>query len=114
MKNFKISSKANIVASSPKEVLIAAKYIIDHLGWCQGRMYKYDKNLITHVCAYGALHLVQVRSYLDKSNAIRLLSNFLSKNTKSSGISAFNDTPGMTKDKVSKMFGKVIKSIKNK
>jgi hypothetical protein len=111
-----MSTKAKTV----KEVLIATKYIIEHMDWHQGRKYrdnngapllKSDPNFkkdLASVCLLGGLDLVEADSKLITRAEIILRDHC--GGYPSGGIVAFNDYSGRTKEEVIKMLDEVIEA----
>lgn len=107
-------------AKTAKEVLIAARWIIENVGWCQNAYYK-DANgetgwnfinppvSVSCACASGAIYFVEADSELHVAAL-----NILFKNIPPIGttISGWNDQPGRTKKQVLAAFNKAIKATK--
>ena len=100
-------------AKTPKEVLIAARHIIDTVGFCkkftardrQGNAtFCSEGNLsnIDAVCMLGALQLVNA-DYYERGIAINILDDICSANYSCNFVS-FNDHKDTTKEEVLKVF----------
>jgi hypothetical protein len=105
-------------AKTVKEVLIATKYIIEHLDWHQGCKYrdksgehlsrsneKFESELGS-VCLLGGLSLVVANEYAVNKTECILRNHF------GSPITTFNDAFGQTKEKVIKVLDEVIEAAK--
>jgi len=105
-------------AKTIKEVLVAAKWMIENIGWCQEDLVIYDRNNNEEAfCATGAISYVNgygERSIV-KDNAIRVLANAIDgyqihdTTTCLDTIVNFNDWSETTKNKVLSKFDKAIK-----
>lgn len=99
-------------ANSAKEVLIAARWIIDNVGWCKNTFQKYGKNSNVPVafCLDGALNNVDASDSL-RISAKNLVRNNLPRPFKRnySGVWVFNDDKKTTKRKVVNFLTEVIK-----
>jgi hypothetical protein len=100
-------------AKTPKEVLIAARYIIDTVGFCkkatardrQGNVTSCNEGNLSNidaVCISGALQLVNTGCY-ERGIAINILADICSANYHRDFIS-FNDHRDITKEEVLKVF----------
>jgi|HubBroStandDraft_5_1064220.scaffolds.fasta_scaffold122523_4 hypothetical protein len=107
-------------AKTPKEVLIAARYILSHWGWCQGTtardkqgrsLYSPKKHLenLGSVCAVGAISIVDT-DFEPAQVAYNILDEVISDQSPS--IVIYNDTPGRTKQEVLAVFDKAIQQAK--
>ena len=108
-------------ANSAKEVLIAAKWIIENVGWCQRSSAK-DIDGLTVIdflnvpghcyCAYGAATVVDTDD-IHRREAMRLVSKNIPDTTGVVvwNIINFNDDSKTTKEKVIKAFDKAIASL---
>lgn len=92
-------------AKTVDEVLTAVEWMLENVGWSQGRSYRdahgmpldsggVDISKIGSMCLVGAINLVEVENREILSRAARLL------NTVNHGIVVFNDYPGRTKEEV--------------
>lgn len=97
-------------ARTPREVLIAARWIIANVGWTQGanatdvhgRGVPIDSKLAARFCSLGAIDVTEVEySIVSKEKTKDLLRQFL---LPYSDIVSFNDTPGRTKAEVLAVF----------
>ena len=98
-------------AKNATEVLIAAKWIIENVGWCQGMLVKQDYRLTpVAFCPMGAInyvetidfkHNLEARSILDRAAGLV-------------GIAYFNDQPYTTKEMILNLFDQAIKELKYK
>lgn len=94
-----------------KEVLIAAKWILENVGWCKGA-YAKDKfgdwlvpgepHEVTCACSSGAIYLVEAPRKLQES-AIFLLGTIVN-----SHVPTWNDLFSRTKEEVLQAFNKAI------
>ena len=98
-------------AKTVKEVLVAARWIQDHLGWSQGHAHRnaagnpaWINNDIRSVCLWGAISLVESEDDNLKYQARWAISQAVD----SSNAVAWNDTPGRTKQQVLEAFDKAI------
>ena len=78
-------------ATTPKQVLIAAKWIMEHFGWCQGSYYQVktqdggtrkefhklqvNKDNLAGCCLQGAIDIVDADCTSTQLYAINLVSN---------------------------------------
>jgi hypothetical protein len=106
-------------ATTVKEVLVAMRWIIDNVGWCQGALYTdksgdkhniippYDtvlKDDISGVCLSGAWYLVECDNEKVKDNALNILNSLTSY-----GMIVYNDSFCRTKEQVLALLDKAIK-----
>lgn len=92
-------------AKTVTEVLKAAKWMLENVGWCQGRYTKYDSNgKTTAFCAAGAIEAVNADWGL-VSKALDRLGTVVGE----SYIPTWNDEKGRTPAQVLKAFDKAIK-----
>jgi hypothetical protein len=107
-------------AKTPKEVLIAARYILSHWGWCQmatardkqGRSLDFPKEHLENlgsVCAIGAASIVEA-DFGTIHTALQILDEVTSDYSPS--IVIYNDTHGRTKQEVLAVFDKAIQQAK--
>jgi len=112
-------------AKSVKQVLQAAEWIIQNVGWSQfanfrdknGQVAGYVSKLsdsdyanLGSVCLNGAVQLVKA-NYALKLKALVLLDAAAGKGCGFSSITAFNDLSSTTKNKVLSMIRRVIQEI---
>lgn len=107
-------------AKTPKEVLIAAKWIINNVGWCQESLVR-DKQgawmdlipptpsnpdvaKVGAVCLYGSLALVETDEPI-RDQATDLVRETLDDYR----LSVFNDASGRTKKQVIALINKAIR-----
>jgi hypothetical protein len=103
-------------AKSVKQVLQAARWIIQNVGWCQNTFFKNKKgNHIYDIssalktgnvgcaCASGAIKLVQTNESLREDARLSL-----HKVVDYPSVPIWNDTPGRTKEEVLEAFDKAI------
>lgn len=97
-------------ATTVKEVLKAARWIIDNVGWCQGYYRKnaqgqdvYDDSQAACFCSVGALLAVETSN----QNLTTIAENLLNKD-----VVTWNDTPGRTKEEILKGFDLAIQRAK--
>ncbi len=103
-------------AKTVKETLIAGRWILENLGWCQGYYYK-DKDghdasslhpeEINCACALGALSMVEKEDQYLYTGAIKELEHLIGGT-----IANWNDHPGRTKEEVLNLFDRAIESVK--
>lgn len=108
-------------AESAKEVLIAAKWILENVGWCQGAFYRdadgkrIDNpvgenrvDTICQACSLGAIHLVKVDDPQHRWDAMDLLQRAIDEKTGESelivDIAGFNDVICQRKEDVVDIF----------
>lgn len=101
-------------AKNAKEVLIASKWIINHIGWSKGTMYRDQKRRpisnenskhpekVYSCCLVGAIELVKA-----DEKALEHAKGILMRATNGS-IVCWNDTPGRTKSDVRAVLNKAI------
>jgi hypothetical protein len=107
-------------AKSIKEVLIAARWILDNVGWCQNTYTKnksgisndtpgnmIDLNNVSAACLLGAVHLVETNSMI-RSKAFNMINDRL-YNIEGRYSLSWNDDPRRTKDQVLFFLDKIIK-----
>lgn len=107
-------------AKTVREVLVAAKWIIENVGWCQeyyatdaeGNYAIYDSKAACHFCPEGAVNAVLCDKMV-RYEAIDLLDRLvparLIDKDADSNIVIYNDTPGRTLKQVLKTFDVAIK-----
>lgn len=108
-------------AKTVKEVLVAGRWILENVGWCQLSFYqtkskekRFDvQNASTHgdvgcACAVGSIYLVDVKDESLHEQAVRVLQDLLGDNS----VAAWNDNPYRTKKEVVDLFTKGIKKVK--
>ena len=124
--------KKNVIrpAKTVKEVLIAARWILQNIGWCQGTYTKIAKNsnipnMPEAFCAIGVFRYVDVvtpKAYLErhhiKNDAVLKLNNVITSTTNYFNLLDYvgtvihwNDKPGRTKREVIKLFDEAIKNV---
>lgn len=89
-------------ATTVKEVLIAARWIQNRLGWCQGRRYEYDDGRKVACCMLGAVEFVVTTTSL-QDEAVEEL-----RTTVENSVASFNDTVARTKCDVLEAFDDTI------
>lgn len=99
--------KATKAANSPKQVLQAAKWILENVGWIQGKSYHIVNDKYAGFCSFEAINVVVAKHNSSKSYAVATLSQFMD-NT----IVRFNDHPYRTKKEVLAAFERAIESLK--
>ena len=106
-------------AKTVKEVMIAARWIIDNFGWCQGSFYKgkngervyrdmlHDKEQLGCCCLVGALRLVEADHDIYNQTVFNLCvqNKVVPLGT---NLTTWNDEPGRTKEQVIKLLDKAI------
>lgn len=108
-------------AKSVKEILIAAKWIIENVGWCQGsyaltkdnnRIFSveeaYAAGDICAACSTGSIMLTEASEQL-KNDAERILRLQVPDHK----IVDWNDAPGRTREEVLAVFDRAIKAAGN-
>jgi hypothetical protein len=96
-------------AKNAREVLLAARWMLKHVGWQQGQYVSYDVDVNfkpVAFCAIGALMRVEKENPEDYSRALNEL--FLHIGCR---IPTWNDTPGRTKEEVLAAFDQAIERI---
>jgi hypothetical protein len=98
-------------AKTTKQVLIAAKWILENKGWCQGYYRKnaqgqdvYDDAQASSFCSIGAIWAVKATNSNLISEAVKLLDKASGSNTV-----FWNDALDRTKKEVLEGFDKAIK-----
>lgn len=104
-------------AKSVKEVLIAMKWILENIGWCQGsnfivkntleRTDYFPKKELDSVCLLGALHAIETDETI-RDNACCLLQNMVN----GTGLSIWNDNSKRSKQQVLNLLDQAIERIK--
>lgn len=92
-------------AKNATEVLIAAKWILENVGWIKGQAVKYSNGKYQGFCANSALSMVKASSGGALSRAHDLLQNEVGYPW---GIVHFNDKTSTTKKMVLDAFDKAI------
>lgn len=104
-------------AKTVKETLVAARWILENVGWCQGSYYKdkngtnvglsgrYNPENVACACALGSIYLVDTDDTLALDKVITILSDA----SKIESVADFNDAPGRTKEEVLNLFDRAIK-----
>jgi hypothetical protein len=102
-------------AKTIKEALIATRWIIDNVGWCQGRLYRtkpgkdlyaggFNYEALDACCLEGALNCVETEvPYNEAWNTINA--------AVSGGVVYWNDAPGRTKQEVLDMLDGIIAKL---
>lgn len=94
-------------AKNVKQVLQAARWMIDNVGWCQYRFTAYDtQGKIAGFCLSGAFDRVQA-----DSSTIELARRFVRKSLPKGfeTLPGFNDNKKTTKKKVLNLLDRLIK-----
>lgn len=98
-------------AKTVKEFLVAAQWILENKGWCQGYYRKNAAGQHVYVdadaasfCSIGALWAVEAASPHLLREAETLLSKIVKKD-----VIMWNDTPGRTKEEILNVFEQAIK-----
>lgn len=98
-------------AKNTKEILTAAKWILENVGWIQGNFYKMDPtgNKYVGFCAVGALQQVEHDIDYGCDKAMNCLVEVI-------GVSLvyFNDAQGRTKEQVLAAFDTAIAAAETK
>lgn len=107
-------------AKTATEVLQAARWILENVGWCQGSYYKdkngsvvglsarYNPENVACACALGSIYLVEADDPHSIDNAITALAEA----SKLDSIADFNDDPVRTKEEVLNLFDRAIEGVK--
>lgn len=95
-------------AKNVREVLLAARWMLKHVGWQRGEFASFDpvSGRPVAFCAIGALMRVEKENPEDYSRALSEL--FLHIGCR---IPTWNDTPGRTKEEVLAAFDQAIERI---
>jgi hypothetical protein len=109
-------------ATTVKEVLIAARWIIDNIGWCQGRYAKtsdgkgvddFRRNKGDAYCSLGAIKVVEKsNSDMLEYQASCAFQQVISRDLGSDVIVNWNDDLHMTKQRVLEVFDQAIERAK--
>ena len=119
-------------AKSVKEVLIAAKYLLKNVGWCQEYYAKkHDRDLwinsnsdlkdqftsqeakeIIGFCSIGAIRAVEATDVKTKLDAIEAIRSVIPPSYRT--ITSWNDFSDRTKEQVLAVFDRAIKSAEGK
>jgi hypothetical protein len=107
-----------VKATTPKQVLIAAKWILENKGWCQHHfgLTKNGKNLsytqcrkdLDRACLVGAIGVIDAESPI-RVRAEQAVLNLLP----GISISHWNDELGRTKQQVLDLLDRVIEELPN-
>jgi hypothetical protein len=103
-------------AKTAKEVLIAARWIIKHVGWCQGTYAKDVEGFSVDpmypdaacFCLSGVLDAVETDADY-RSQAWQVLNEHILNNELGLSIVSFNDKKGRTKEEVLSLLDNAIK-----
>ncbi len=94
-------------AKTSTEVLKAAKWIIENVGWCKKNFTKHDKEgKLVGVCASQAIFSVEVEN--DFEGSIRSAARYRLEDAMGSDIIGFNDRSQTKKRDVIRAFNKAI------
>lgn len=89
-----------------KEVLTAARWMIDNIGWCQNKSSTQDQNgKYTGFCSVGAIWQVEA-DFTVKQYTFR----FMEQHIPGGLIAFWNDQPGRTKTQVLNQFDRMIEA----
>ena len=109
-------------AKTVKEVLIAARWILENIGWCQDASAKRENGTSIQgsffiepghcYCASGAIDIIDTHHNSLKSHAARLVDE-AARSLTGLSIIACNDMPGRTKKKMLEVFDLAIKKAYN-
>jgi hypothetical protein len=116
-----MNKKNNKKAATIKEVLIAARWILDNIGWCQGSYTKtksgeygvlppiHSDNIgdVSAACLEGAVWLVETKNHLLPGETFDFI-QFKIENKYSQSITSWNDEPKRTKKQVLSFLDKII------
>lgn len=101
-------------ATTVKEVLIAAKWILENHGWCQGYYRKnaegqdiYTLDGAVCFCSIGAI--MAVETAVETTDRLAEKATKLLDKASGSNVVFWNDMPGRTKKQVLKVFDQAIK-----
>lgn len=91
-------------AKTTKEVLKAAKWMLENVGWNKGEFAKYSPNgTPISFCAAGAINRVEVNNDVLRGRARDKVSKTVGQN-----LVHFNDHPDTTKEQVLLVFDQAI------
>jgi hypothetical protein len=121
-----MNKKNNKKAATIKEVLIAARWILDNIGWCQGSYTKtksgkpsvltpitlHSDNIgdisdISAACLRGAVWLVETKNHLLSDETFDFI-QFKIENKYAQSMTSWNDDPKRTKNQVLSLLDKII------
>jgi hypothetical protein len=103
-------------AITVKEVLVAARWILDNVGWCKGwyakdaegvRVWDYCTRSAACYCLMGAVAVVETTPEL-RNSALDLLAVLVDP-VNFASVSIWNDTLDRTKEEVLQIFDQAIK-----
>jgi hypothetical protein len=96
-------------AKNTTEVLIAAKWLLENVGWIKGQQvhYPHGGSVPDGFCASGAITWVMAESYERKFRAYSFLESEMDRD-----ILKFNDAPHTTKQHVLDAFDRAIQRSK--
>lgn|SRR5271166_6963361 len=101
-------------ASSTKEVLVAARWILENVGWCQGKFSLWEGGKPVGFCPVGAVNRVELDLLPAaglKAGALGLLEDaMISLAKKKTTVYQWNDDRKRTREQVLKAFDKAIKA----
>jgi hypothetical protein len=96
-------------AKNSTEVLKAAKWILENVGWTKGQSrLTNDAGKYIAFCAYGAVGMVEADNYIDRDLAMKRLHDV----APGGDMVVFNDYKKTTKKMVLNKFDKAIKGTK--
>jgi hypothetical protein len=96
-------------AKTATEVLIAAKWMIENVGWIQGAYVRTDADRKPNAfCLAGALQYVESESNVIREHAYALIS----RQTPDGSYIKFNDSPKRTKQEVVALLDRAINDSK--
>lgn len=99
------------MTTNTKEVLLAAKALLQNVGWCQNAYTTYDKQYNpTAYCLSGAVCCVDGAYFTIQDEAISCLRSMLENKPL---IVNWNDQPGRTKEEVLALLDKAIAQCPN-
>ena len=94
-------------AKNVREVLIAAKWMLENVGWHKGSFVRYKKHKPISFCLAGALENVYASERILISQAVGVLWNIIKDN-----VVHYNDSPQTTKEDILALLDKAIANAK--
>jgi hypothetical protein len=114
-----MNKKNNKKAATIKEVLIATRWILENVGWCQRALFKNKAGEpifngrhpsdIDSACLLGAVWLVESDVDFLKNKTMEFIITELNIQYDTMSMSSWNDDPKRTKNQVLSFLDKIIK-----
>lgn len=99
----------NRAARNSTQVLKAAKWIVENVGWCQGEYSTFKNGKENAFCVEGAMRAVEVgTNFSARHIALARLEKTIHDMTGKSSMIAFNDDKKTTKQMVLQAFDRAI------